>query len=136
MNQQELQKEIFRKIDVILSLCDEINKEISKKLISKARFLQVELTQDLQEKCSYFLTEPIERNSYRCKICDRVFDDGRKLGGHISRAHKASPKKKKGINTKKDRQVKKSRQLKCEDDSEYWPECKMEVEEDVKLERQ
>lgn len=25
---------------------------------------------------------------YLCKICNKSFDDGRKLGGHVSRAHK------------------------------------------------
>jgi hypothetical protein len=25
---------------------------------------------------------------YKCDICEKSFDDGRKLGGHISKAHK------------------------------------------------
>ena len=30
-----------------------------------------------------------------CKFCSKPFDDGRKLGGHVSRAHKESiPQKK------------------------------------------
>jgi len=29
---------------------------------------------------------------YSCRICNKHFDDGRKLGGHVSRAHKDKSK--------------------------------------------
>lgn len=28
-----------------------------------------------------------KQRMFKCKYCDRKYDDGRKLGGHISRAH-------------------------------------------------
>ena len=34
---------------------------------------------------------------YKCEICQKSFDDGRKLGGHISKAHK-KPKPKVVVN--------------------------------------
>lgn len=88
MDNQLLQKEIFSKIGLIVRLTDQINKELSKRLITKSELLKVELTVDLQEKCAHYLTEPFERTQYQCKVCGKKFDDGRKLGGHVSRAHK------------------------------------------------
>ena len=37
-------------------------------------------------KCSLLPKE----KQYVCKVCGRDFDEGRKLGGHVSRAHKGS----------------------------------------------
>ena len=58
---------------------------------------------------------------YTCKICDQKFDDGRKLGGHVSRAHKELAKKKEITQKKKSSTFKKSkytRRRKHSDDSD------------------
>lgn len=34
---------------------------------------------------------------YKCEYCHREFDDGRKLGGHISKAHLKEKSSKKSI---------------------------------------
>ena len=34
------------------------------------------------------MTENMKKNKFLCKFCDKLFNDGRKLGGHVSRAHK------------------------------------------------
>lgn len=38
------------------------------------------------EKCMLVLNVPTKK--YSCSYCNKEFNDGRKLGGHISRAHK------------------------------------------------
>lgn len=43
-----LQKEILNKLNTIVVLSDEINEELSKKLIAKSRAIRVELTNDLK----------------------------------------------------------------------------------------
>jgi hypothetical protein len=93
MDQFVLQKEILKKISKIIGLTDEINQELSNKLITKSRAIGIELTQDLKERCAHYLTEPIEREKYSCKVCGEKFNDGRKLGGHVSRAHKGKSSK-------------------------------------------
>jgi cell division protein FtsL len=77
----------IEKIDVTIKL---INQEISKQLIRKSRELKISLTQDLKEKCDNYILGP--EKVYQCKICWKIFDEGRKLGGHVSRAHKDYPK--------------------------------------------
>ena len=67
-------------------MIDLISQEVSKQLIRKSRELNICLPQELKEKCAAFITGP--EKVYQCKICFKVFDEGRKLGGHVSRAHK------------------------------------------------
>jgi hypothetical protein len=57
-------------------------------LISKSMELGIPLTQDLNGKCFNYLSEDSKRKVYACRICKQKFNDGRKLGGHVSRAHK------------------------------------------------
>lgn len=92
MDSQDLQKQIFKKISDIIRLSDKISKEISERILSKSDLLNVELTQDLKEKCAQSLSDPASRTQYECKVCGKIFDDGRKLGGHVSRAHKTPDK--------------------------------------------
>jgi hypothetical protein len=87
LNPFALEKELFQKIIKIESIIDLIKKEISNTLIFKSSELQIELTQDLKEKCTNSLNS-LSNKHYTCKICLKTFDDGRKLGGHVSRAHK------------------------------------------------
>lgn len=56
MDQFILHKEILKKISKVISLTDDINQELSKKLIAKSRDIGVELTQDLKDRCSHYLT--------------------------------------------------------------------------------
>jgi hypothetical protein len=38
-----------------------------------------------------------DRKEFKCKICNEVFDDGRKLGGHNSRKHKVKQNENKNV---------------------------------------
>lgn len=73
----------IRRIETTIRL---INEEVSKQLVRKSKELKINLTQDLKDKCQASIsgTDKI----YQCKICNKYFDEGRKLGGHVSRAHK------------------------------------------------
>ena len=82
------EKEILAKIEVLESLIELVNKEISRQLKRKSIELNIEVTQDLKEKCSSFLAA--NEKAYSCKICLKAFSDGRQLGGHVSRAHKTN----------------------------------------------
>jgi hypothetical protein len=73
----------IRRIESTLRL---INEEVSKQLVRKSKQLKINLTQDLKEKCQVSISGP--EKVYQCKICFKEFDEGRKLGGHVSRAHK------------------------------------------------
>jgi hypothetical protein len=82
------EKGVLQKIAKVNNLINLINREVSKQLIRKSQTLHVDLTQDLKEKCAIFLSDYQDLKLYYCKICNKRFDDGRKLGGHVSRAHK------------------------------------------------
>lgn len=61
---------------------------MSQQLFRKEIEIGIDLTQDLRDKCQNYLAGFGGNKLYSCKICFKVFDDGRKLGGHVSRAHK------------------------------------------------
>jgi hypothetical protein len=64
MDKVQLYREIIWKFNTVLTLTDEINKELSQRLILKEKVLGVELTQDLKEKCTFYLTEAVSRNQF------------------------------------------------------------------------
>lgn len=69
-------------------LTENIKKEVSIILYNKSNALGIELSQELKEKCELYLNTNQGLKLYVCKFCGKEFDDGRKLGGHVSRAHK------------------------------------------------
>lgn len=81
-----IEVQVLRKIQMLETTIEKINLEISKELMRKSSELKIKLTQDLKEKCSNYITGP--EKAYACKFCNKSFDEGRKLGGHVSRAHK------------------------------------------------
>lgn len=82
------EKEILAKIEELEMLIELVNREISKQLKRKSIELNIEVTQDLKEKCSSYLAA--NEKAYSCKVCLKAFSDGRQLGGHVSRAHKTN----------------------------------------------
>jgi hypothetical protein len=86
MNNCLLEAEVLCKIEQLDKTLEMINVEISKHLLRKSDELQIKVTQDLKDKCASHMVGP--EKVYSCKVCLKVFNDGRKLGGHVSRAHK------------------------------------------------
>jgi hypothetical protein len=79
---------MLEKIQDIEYVIENIRKNVSHQLFRKETEIKIDLTQDLREKCQNYLAGFGGNKLYSCKICCKVFDDGRKLGGHVSRAHK------------------------------------------------
>lgn len=84
----KLEREIMAKIYDIEQVIENIRKDVSHQLFRKEGEINIELTQDLRDKCQNYLAGFGGNKFYSCKVCNKVFDDGRKLGGHVSRAHK------------------------------------------------
>jgi hypothetical protein len=45
------------------------------------------ICKELKDQCDSFIIA-IQSKRFQCKYCLKAFDDGRKLGGHVSRVHK------------------------------------------------
>lgn len=88
INPFALEKAILHKITQFEAVAEAIKREISLILLFKSEELGLELTQDLKDKCDSYIQNSLSTKHYQCKICKKEFDDGRKLGGHVSRAHK------------------------------------------------
>jgi hypothetical protein len=83
-----LERQMMAKIQEIEGVIEGMRREVSQQLFRKEMEIGIELTQDLREKCQNCLAGFGGGKVYSCKVCLKVFDDGRKLGGHVSRAHK------------------------------------------------
>jgi len=44
------------------------------------------MSKDLKDQCDSLVLSQKEKLFY-CKFCFKAYDDGRKLGGHVSRVH-------------------------------------------------
>jgi hypothetical protein len=88
LNPYSIEKELLQKTEYIKELLSKLKKHIACSVIKKANAgtnIDVEFylaCLELQQ------SGIILKKNYVCKICGRKFDDGRKLGGHVSRAHK------------------------------------------------
>jgi hypothetical protein len=88
LNPFSIEKELLQKTEYIKELLSKLKRHIAASVIKKVgegsnidnEFYHLCL--ELQQ------TSTILKKNYKCKICGRKFDDGRKLGGHVSRAHK------------------------------------------------
>lgn len=88
LNPFSIEKELLQKTEYIKELLGKLKRHLAASVLKKvnggtnidAEFYLTCL--ELQQ------TSPVLKKSYVCKTCGRKFDDGRKLGGHVSRAHK------------------------------------------------
>ena len=128
MTHHLLEKEIFKQIQTVLDLSHKINQELSTILLQKEIDINVELTQELKERCTHHLTGLNQRNSFACKYCFKTFDDGRKLGGHVSKSHKGCKKSGGGKFKKRTKRRRKYYDSSSDSDEEMTPELKSDVE--------
>lgn len=109
LNPFAIEREIFSKIDKFEELLQLLQMEVSHILLRKSEDLRIELTEDLKERCGNYMQGTERQKKYECRVCGKLFDDGRKLGGHVSRAHKGK------VDLDPDRE---------EDDSVSWKKTK------------
>ena len=88
LNPFSIEKDLLQKTEYIKEMLSKLKKHIAVSVIKKVDAgsnvdIEFYLTcLELQQSGT------IVKKNYVCKICGRKFDDGRKLGGHVSRAHK------------------------------------------------
>ena len=85
LNPFSLEKESLARVSAIEKHITELRLELSKKLLSEEAEISYPFKAEL---LSYIESATPQPNKYSCKICKKKFNDGRKLGGHVSRAHK------------------------------------------------
>lgn len=89
LNPFAIEKELFAKTDVLTSMltllkgvvATSIVKKQDRRAFSKATIREcLDVMDDIEAKSKLYV----------CKVCGKEFNEGRKLGGHVSRAHKGS----------------------------------------------
>lgn len=76
--------------------CEEQSKlikwNITQKILNKAANLNIKIPKGLKQEI--YNSEALNKadSGFKCQICQKVFKEGRQLGGHISRAHKKHEK--------------------------------------------
>ena len=87
--QAVLVKQAVQTIQEIEEVSGKISRMVSILIEVKARDLGTRPSQDIAEMCMSFRSAASGLpKMYSCPVCGKEFDDGRKLGGHVSRAHK------------------------------------------------
>jgi hypothetical protein len=87
MNIEELEVQVFQKILVAEEIIEKINRLLARQVINKSKEINLELTQELKDKCYEYYRFTTEKK-FHCRICNKAFECGRQLGGHMSRSHK------------------------------------------------
>jgi hypothetical protein len=91
LNPYAIEKDMITSLLMIRSRLSDSNLVISHSIINKSTQLGIPIGEDLEIKCQNLITSyHPNTKAYVCKTCYKAFDDGRKLGGHVSRAHKDS----------------------------------------------
>lgn len=88
LNPFAIEKEILLKTTLFHGLLKDLKTILANKILESAPSCE-NFSDEVIDECKMYQTS-LEQNKkiYVCKICNREFDDGRKLGGHVSRAHK------------------------------------------------
>lgn len=90
LNPFAIEKELFAKMDAISGMLDQLKGLISVSVVKKMKKGKI-FTSPVIAKCLEMReAEENNRRLYVCKVCGKEFNEGRKLGGHVSRAHKGS----------------------------------------------
>ena len=88
LNPYSIEKELLQKTEYIKELLGKLKKYIAASVIKKV-YAGNNIDAEFYGECLELQQSGnIQKKNYVCKICGRKFDDGRKLGGHVSRAHK------------------------------------------------
>jgi hypothetical protein len=90
LNPFAIEKELLAKTDTLSSMLVLLKGLVSTSVIKKHNEGQA-FSASLVRQC-WETKQSMEMQSklYVCKVCGKEFNEGRKLGGHVSRAHKGS----------------------------------------------
>lgn len=91
LNPYAIEKDMIASLYMIRSRLSDSNLVLAHSIINKSTQMKIRINEDLETKCQNLITSyHPNTKAYICKTCYKAFDDGRKLGGHVSRAHKDS----------------------------------------------
>jgi len=85
LNPFSIEKESLAKVAAIQSHITELRVAFSKYVLAEEKNLSKALKEELE---SFATANDPKPDRFKCRVCGKHFDDGRKLGGHVSRAHK------------------------------------------------
>ena len=85
LNPFAIEKESLAKVAAIQSHIIDLRVAFSKHVLADEKNLNKGLKEELE---SFITVNTPKPDRFKCKICGKDFNDGRKLGGHVSRAHK------------------------------------------------
>lgn len=87
LNPFAIEKELFARTQAIKDLLGVMKETIADSVLSR----EGNVAEDVRRICFRIKSSlSAKEKQYVCKFCGREFDEGRKLGGHVSRAHKGS----------------------------------------------
>jgi hypothetical protein len=76
----------LQKLKEVNDLINIFKLQLAEHLFHKEKEIGVEILKELKEKCIASMTYN-KKVMHKCEYCEKEFDDGRKLGGHVSKAH-------------------------------------------------
>jgi hypothetical protein len=86
LNPFVIEKDTFAKVSAIQETVINIRASLSIQILEQDKAsLDKKFRLELESYAAMNVPQP---DKYACKVCKKVFNDGRKLGGHVSRAHK------------------------------------------------
>lgn len=87
LNPFAIEKELFQRTAAIKDMLALLKGTVADSVLNKEEKVDI----DVRIRCFKIKSSLLPKEKlYVCKVCGREFDEGRKLGGHVSRAHKGS----------------------------------------------
>lgn len=89
LNPFAIEKELFAKTDALTIMLNHLKGVVATSIVKKQD--RRAFSKATIRECLDVMDNMEAKNKlYVCKVCGKEFNDGRKLGGHVSRAHKGS----------------------------------------------
>lgn len=85
LNPFAIEKETLNKVAGIRGTVLRLRLALSQQILSGGSQIDSRFRHELE---SYMTSSVVESKAYECRVCGKTFNEGRKLGGHVSRAHK------------------------------------------------
>ena len=85
LNPYFIEKDSLSRVALIQKYATELRVSLSKHILSTEENIEPIFRKELQ---SYINVDTPQPSKYECRFCKKKFNDGRKLGGHVSRSHK------------------------------------------------
>jgi hypothetical protein len=85
LNPFAIEKDTLRKVAAIRQLSLNIQRILAEQVLGSRQDIDPSFRSVLEECVPIVVSE---EKIYQCRFCGKIFNEGRKLGGHVSRAHK------------------------------------------------